>query len=570
MASSKKYIRGFSAFLGAIGLCISLAGFLLYFFLKTATLSVQIHIAMGLIFILIGIITNNKLIWYYLKSSRGMAFLSSSLLLILSIYIVICFNFISFNHRVRYDFTRTNKYTLSDKTIKTLKTLSGPLHFIVNENIPEESLRDVNELINQFQFHYPKISVRRYNPLKNPDLSANLQRDFSLKPSHLLIVANNIKGSNIDKGPLIDSETKKISWFKGEQAILNAILTTTSRKINKIYFLQGHGETSFSETDTEKTNILQLKNWLMTENFVLQELNLQNSAGGIPEDCDALAIINPISPFSEDELNKIDLYLSKENKAGFKGRLFFAISANYMQQSNNRYQWLETNIETLLLKYGLLVENKLLIEPELTIKNMGFFSLYIQPNPRIQHSITEPFLYNNLALQWRDKTRAISPNPVDKKLFYYPLLATSDKCKSITDLSSLINSFNNKRLNEYLNEREGKMAFVAASICELASTDKKQNHTENDILKNGTKIVAVGNGAFLNSPIQETDRDFFINSIRWLTSEKELIGNGTNISQRVSWKIPPEKEWYYREIIFYLMPLFWIFVGGLVWWVRKS
>lgn len=571
MSKANNFIRGFTAFLGASGLCISVAGFLLLYFLKNATLSVQIHIALGVILMLIGILTNNKLIWYYFKSSRGLAFISSGILLLLSIYIIICINFISFNHRVRYDFTRTNKYTLSDKTIKFLKTINGPIHFILNESIHEETLRDLNELVNQFQFHYPNITVRRYNPLKNPDLSANLQRDFLLKPTHLLIVANNVKGTNIDKGPLIDSETNKISWFKGEQAILNAFMTTTSRKINKIYFLQGHGETSFSESDTNKTNMLQLKNWLMTENFALQDINLLNMEGGIPSDCDALAIINPISPVSQEEISKIENYLSKENSSGFKGRLFYAVGANYIAQANGRYQWIDSNLETMLLKYGLLIENKLLIEPELTIKSLGFYSLYIPFQNMRLFSITEPFIYNNLSLSWRDPSRSISPFAVaDKKIFFYPLLLTSEKCKSISDMSSFFASYKNKQLGEFLSEREGKKVCIAACTGELILGEKKETYSEDDILKNGTKIVSVGNGTFLNSPIKETDRDFFINSIRWLTSEKELIGNGANVSQRISWTIPPEKEWFYREIIFYLMPLFWIFIGGFIWWIRKT
>lgn len=570
MTESKKIFRGLTIFLGLAGLCISFAGMLLFVFLKNANFSVKLHIAIGVILILTGIISNHKLILYYFKSSHGLAFISSFILLLLSIYIIVCINYISFKNRVRYDFTKTNKYTLSDKTKNFLKTLKDPIQFIVNENIPENSLRDLNELINQFQFHYPKIIIRRYNPLKTPGLSANLQRDFALKPNHLLIVANEIKGTNIDKGPLIDSETERIPWHKGEQAILNAFLTTTSRKVNKLYFVQGHGETSFNETDIQKTNMLQLKNWLMTENFVLQDINLANQDGPIPDDCDVLVILNPISPFTPDEILKVDNYLSKENKQGNKGRLFFAVGANLTQNAKGGLQWLETNIETNLLKYGIIVDNKLLFEPESRIKSMGFLSLYIPPTSMLPHSITEPFIFNNLSLAWGDRSRSISPNAVpDKRLFFYPLLASSNKCKSLADIN-VFNTYKNKQLDDYLNEREGKAVAIAACVGELNTTDKKNSYSEDDVLKNGTKIVAVGNGVFLNSPIKETDRDFFINSIRWLTSEKELIGTGTNISQKITWVIPAEKEWLYREIIFYLMPLFWIFIGGLVWWVRKT
>ena len=187
------------------------------------------------------------------------------------------------------------------------------------------------------------------------------------------------------------------------------------------------------------------------------------------------------------------------------------------------------------------------------------------------HSITKPFIYNSHVLHWGEKSRSIAPNPVpDKKIFFNPLLTSSEKCKSILDITTMFNSYKSKKLNEFLSEREGKRVYLAACTGELDPKEKKESYTEDDVLPLGTKIIAVGNGSFLNSPIKETDRDLFINSIRWLTSEREMIGNGANITQKVSWKIPADKEWFYREIIFYLMPLFWIFIGGFVWWVRKS
>ena len=79
MSKSNNMIRGLTAFLGCAGLCITIAGVLLYYFLKNFTVSVQIHVCLGIILMLIGILSNNKLIWFYLKSPRGVALISSAL-----------------------------------------------------------------------------------------------------------------------------------------------------------------------------------------------------------------------------------------------------------------------------------------------------------------------------------------------------------------------------------------------------------------------------------------------------------------------------------------------------------
>lgn len=571
MINKTRFFRALTIFFGVVGLCISIAGCILFYFLKTINFNIQIHLWAGSILVAISLLTNYRIIITYLKSARGKFLISSLLLLLLSVYIVICINYISFRHRVRYDYTQTNRFTLSQKTLKILADLKYPIQFVVNEDLSENSLRDLNELLNQFQFHCPKITIKRYNPMKYPDLAASIQKNYSLKSSNLMIVASDTKAASLDKAPLIDSETEKIQWFKGEQAILNAILTTTSSKITKIYFIQGHGETSFNEADTQKPNLLQLKNWLVAENFAIQDLNLVTSKEGVPDDCDILALINPIKSFTIDEINKLENYLNTPNKRDNKGRLFFATNANYTQVSSNRYEWIDTGVETLLLKYGLLIENKIAIELEQTIKNLGFFSVLITPAGMAPHSITEPFISQHLNLAWGGQTRAIAPYAVpEKKLFFSPLLASSPNCKAISDLNAFFTSYKNRKLGDFMQEREGKTIIFAACTGELNPKNNKDQYTEDDILNKGTKIIAVGNGSFLDSPIKETDRDLFINCIRYLTSEKQLIGSGANISQKISWQIPPEKEWLYREIIFYLMPLFWVFIGGLVWWVRKS
>ncbi|PCJ62662.1 MAG: hypothetical protein COA79_03855 [Planctomycetota bacterium] len=566
-------VKSIASFIGAAGLSILFGGILLLSFTNAAGKSVQLHIIFGLILLFIGVGFNSRSIWHYFKSQKGKHLIYAILIMSLHIYIIVCINYISFKNRKRIDYTQTKKFTLSDKTINLIKNkLDQDITLIMNENIHENSLRDLNELINQFKYHSKYIKVKRYHPLKDPNNAAILQRAYSLKPSHLLIVASETKGTSIDKGPLIDKGTKRITWFKTEQAIYNSLLNTINAKRYKIYFISGHGEPSTTSKSRNKPNVTQLVNWLLNENYSVEEINLNKLDKGIPKDCDVLAIINPTRRFQKNEIEIVDQYLRTKNKEGKKGCLFLALGSNYEQNHKGRWDWISTGLEELMIEYGIQFNANMIIEPTLTIKQMGMTSIYLPSNHFGKHPITEPFFHNKVSLALKGSTRSLSPPKQSRNTRrLMGLITSSTESKEIIDLNGFTNSVKKRRLNEYISKIESKNHFISiASTDPKPNSKKRKNLTADDFDPNSAKVIGIGNGLFLNSPISEAARDYFSNSIKWLTLENDLIGTGTDISKKVSFVIPENKEWIYKEIIFYLMPLFWIFFGGIVWWRRKN
>src|SRR5690606_17447331 len=127
-------------------------------------------------------------------------------------------------------------------------------------------------------------------------------------------------------------------WFKGEQAILNAILNTISSKRVKITFLSGHGEPSLEDTNKQKPKLSQLRNWLITENYIVEEKSLYISNEEIPEDCDVLVIVGPEKIIPPEHVNQIRSYLNRTNSNGRKGCLIFA-NGPQLQNVAGKIQW---------------------------------------------------------------------------------------------------------------------------------------------------------------------------------------------------------------------------------------
>src|SRR5215471_14563111 len=85
--------------------------------------------------------------------------------IVLILFLVAMVNSFAFKHYARWDFTRDQKYTLSDKTKRFLDTLKGKMRITVffSPNTPITS--DVQNLLTEYQYAGKgKIDVEQIDP----------------------------------------------------------------------------------------------------------------------------------------------------------------------------------------------------------------------------------------------------------------------------------------------------------------------------------------------------------------------------------------------------------------------
>src|SRR6266403_6034327 len=87
---------------------------------------------------------------------------------VLILFLVAMLNSISFKHYSRWDFSRDQKYALSDKTKRFLRTIKGKMRIIVFFSSSTPITADVQNLLTEY--HYAakgKIDVEYIDPERN-------------------------------------------------------------------------------------------------------------------------------------------------------------------------------------------------------------------------------------------------------------------------------------------------------------------------------------------------------------------------------------------------------------------
>lgn len=253
------------------------------------------------------------------------------------------------------DISSDNLYEISDITTELLDGLESEVEFIV---LADKSSTD--ELIVNFIEKYSnlsnKIAVEWIDPILYPTA---LETYDTGQDTMVVSCADTGKSTTISLGDIYYFDEMSYYYygtytyyFDGDGQLTSAINQVTNTTENKMYTVSGHGEGSIA---SEVTELLE-KSSVTTE-----ELNLLTTTE-IPEDCDLLAMVTPLSDLTEDEVGVLSDYL----EAGGDILLMLGDTTESMP-----------NLEALLLEYGLEVADGYIADLERSYQGNGY---YIIPN----------------------------------------------------------------------------------------------------------------------------------------------------------------------------------------------
>src|SRR5881394_4666365 len=177
--------------------------------------------------------------------------------IILILFLAAMVNSLAFKHYKRWDFSRDQKYALSDKTKRFLDSLKGKLRITVffSPNTPITS--DVENLLTEYQYAAKgKIDVEHINPEVNFSRAKELFDKYKVVTDESMLVLDyegrnkTVKASEmaeVDQSGTAMGEGPRVTAFKGEQAISSAIIDLTEGKKNVIGYVLGHKEPPIAE-----------------------------------------------------------------------------------------------------------------------------------------------------------------------------------------------------------------------------------------------------------------------------------------------------------------------------------
>jgi gliding motility-associatede transport system auxiliary component len=472
--------------------------------------------------------------------------------IVLILFLAAMVNSFAFKHYRRWDFSRDQKYALSDKTKRFLETLKGKMRITVFFSPGTPITADVQNLLTEYQYAGKgKIDLEQIDPERNLSRAKELFDKYKVVTDESLLVLDydgrnkTVKASemaDIDQSGMAFGEGPRVAAFKGEQAITSAMIDLVEGKKKTLGYVTGHKEPALSAPTSP---ISLLKTFIENENIKFQELNLLDQPA-IPSDVNAVMIVGPQYDFSDREMKLLRDFWDKQGRilvlldpAANTPRLRAFLDELGVKVNNDRLMvFVRTGIEELALTRD--VQARFLGDSPITRRLADVRAIFVGGT-------------SSLTL---DANRVRAAN-----IRLEPLIQAEKAYFAETDY----NTDNQVKLRADAKKAGNVPLTIAASVEKGGSADAR-------VQVNSSRLVAVSNATFVQDSAIMQDQaalDFVSGAVNWLLSREQLIGIAPKIPKPLTFSLDPEALRRLRWILLVLMPLIPAAIGTVVWWQRR-
>jgi hypothetical protein len=245
---------------------------------------------------------------------------------------------------LRFDFTESGRYSLSEPTVTMLKKLERPVH-IVFFNDP--LMRETVELYELMARQTPKVTVAFFDPVLNPAQAR-------------------MHGVQFAGTAVMESEGRKLQVSSGSETdIANGILRVSRSATQRVCFLDGHGEADPFSLEShdhlegapghkhglgvqyvlhERHGMAKARHALETLNYEVKKLTLVQGGDAL-RGCTVLVVAGPKTALLPVEVTAVRAYLA----GGGNG--FFLLDP-----------FVATGLEAVIRDYGVVVDDDMVID----------------------------------------------------------------------------------------------------------------------------------------------------------------------------------------------------------------
>ena len=472
--------------------------------------------------------------------------------IVLILFLAAMVNSLAFKHYKRWDFSRDEKYTLSDKTKRFLDTLKGKMRITVFFSPNTPITTDVQDLVTEYQYAGKgKIDVERIDPERSPSRTKEFFDKYKVVTDESLLVLDydrrnkTVKASemaDVDQSGTAFGEGPRVAAFKGEQAITSAMIDLVEGKKKTLGYVTGHKEPAISAPTSP---ISLLKQFIENENIKFQELNLLDQPA-IPADLNAVMIVGPQYDFSEREMQGLRDFWDKQGRvlvfvdpAANTPRLRAFLDEIGVKVNDDRLMvFVRTGIQELALTRD--VQAHFLADSPITKRLADVRSIFVGGTASLT---LDP-----------NRGRAIN-------IQLQPLIQAEKGYFAETDY----NTDNQAKLQADAQKAGDVPLTIGASAEKGGSADAR-------VQVNSSRLVAVSNATFVQDTAIMQDQaalDFVSGAVNWLLSREQMIGIAPKIPKPLTFSLDPEGLRRLRWLLLVLMPLIPAAIGTVVWWQRR-
>lgn len=286
-----------------------------------------------------------------------------AVLTLIVVGLVLILNVLGYQWFYRWDLTKNQKFSLAPATKTILKNLDDVVNVKVyfSEKLPPqylETAQGVKDVLVEYQnFSHGQIKITYIDPKDDTVLQAEannlgipsvrfniMERDqFQVSQGFLGLAV--VYGDKKEVLPVIEDVNNL------EYKLTAAVKKVTTNKINRIGFVQGHGETPIDESAPGKRNLIKE---FLSQQFEVVAVDTKNG-DEINDNINTLVVAGPKDALADRELYVIDQFLMKGKS------VLFLLDGVVIDDGLNARQN-NSNVEKLLANYGINLDKNLVLD----------------------------------------------------------------------------------------------------------------------------------------------------------------------------------------------------------------
>lgn len=451
--------------------------------------------------------------------------------------ILVAINYLSTRQNKRWDLTANQVYSLSDQTIKILRDLKEPVQVTVFERNDRQDVH--KDRLDEYGYYSTQLKTEYIDPDREPT------RAGAAKVETLPTILFEYQG-----------RTERVT-SSNEQDLTNALIKVLTGASRKVYFTQGHGEKDFASTDRGgySTLVEQLKQ----DNFSVEQLVLIQQKT-IPDDATIVVIAGPTTDFFPPEIEALNAYVAKGGKVMVMLDPLLKGPAQPL-------------LAQFLTDWGITAGNDVVLDASGMGQMLGTDASVPVAAQYPSHAITEGFR----VITAYPMARSITPiSGGSNSHIAQPLVMTSQQSWSEADLASLSSGKAQVEFNADKGDKQGPIALGAAvsapaTVRPPAPSGNASPASPDTERTPETRIVAIGDSDFASNMAIgiSGNRDFFMNSMNWLSQQENLIAVRPRQPEDRRLTLTADQQNRIMILSLFIIPGLVFATGVYTWWKRR-
>ncbi|MSR78205.1 MAG: hypothetical protein EXS63_08305 [Candidatus Omnitrophica bacterium] len=430
-------------------------------------------------------------------------------------------------YNIRLDLTPGKVYSIAEGTVKTLKTMSGPVEILAFYQHEDPARNNFEVFLKQCQIVHSGLKYSFYDPQRVP----NLAKTYHVRELYTVVLH-------------YENRYEKIIQ-PTEQSFTNALIKLLQPKTIHLCFATGHKEVALN--DKERSGYAVFQELLKENGYDAREIIL--SRDKVPSVCQVLVVAGPHQEFDTAELGLIaqtfkeghSIFLMIDPMASGEGLSFI----NFMKQ------------------FGVVLGADVIVDKASRVAG-GDFLVAMVTQYVIQHPITGEFQ----APTFFPVSRSVQPSvEVPPGIEVVPLALSSPESWAETNLGALSNGEAKFEPSfDVMGPIPVAVAIEAKTVAPAVGGIAAPKPSE------GGRMVVIGDSDFLTNGFISFsgNSDLALNIIQWLARDERLISLHPRQPQEFKpLRVTARKQLTVVLIITVGIPVFFLFLGLAALFRRK-